>query len=242
MKLAKLGLAAFFVMCMAHAATAQELKLGVGLSLPPYVLQEADTGIEPEIVRASMPAGSSVKLIYLPFARIKVSLSDGTADAITPVNESAGIKDAFYSDSHVTYQNVAVSLKSRGLKIASAADLGKLRVVAFQDATVYLGKDYAAMAKASSSYNEMAAQDNQVRQLFSDRADVIVMDINIFKYFKNKIKDMDVSKDVSIAEIFPATEYKVAFKNKESVAAFNAGLAKLKSSGKYAEIINKYTK
>jgi polar amino acid transport system substrate-binding protein len=242
MKLVKLGLAVLMVMGMAHNASAQELKLGVGLSLPPYIIQEGDTGIEVEVIRGALPADAKIKLVYLPFARVKVSLSDGSTDAITPVNEAAGIKDAVYSDSHITYQNVAVSLKSKGIKVGSIADLGKLRIVAFQDATLYLGKDYAAMAKGNPNYTEFPSQENQVKMLFSERADVIVMDINIYKYFKSKIKDVDVSKEVTIAEIFPATEYKVAFKSKEAAAQFNAGLAKLKSSGKYAAIINKYTK
>ena len=198
--------------------------------------------METEIIRSSLPEGTKIKLVYLPFARLKVSLSDGAADAITPVNDSAGIKGAFYSSSHITYQNVVVSLKSRSLKIGSIADLGKLRIIAFQDATVYLGKDFASMAKINPHYHELADQKNQVKMLFANRADAIVMDINIYKYFKNQIKDFDVSKEISIAEIFPSTFYKVGFNNKETADAFNIGLAKLKNSGKYAAIINKYTK
>lgn len=224
------------------AVSAQDFSVGVGMALPPYIIQESSSGIELEILRQALPASYNIKLVYLPFARLKVSLTDGTTDAVTPVNESAGIKNAFYSDSHIKYQNVAITLKSRGLKINSISDLSKLRIVAFQDATLYLGPDYAAMAKANAGYSEFSAQENQVKMLFSERTDAIVMDINIYKYFKSQIKDVDVSKEISIAEIFQPTDYKVAFKNKESATNFNAGLAKLKNSGAYAAILNKYTK
>jgi polar amino acid transport system substrate-binding protein len=197
--------------------------------------------METEIIRGSLPEDTKIKLVYLPFARLKVSLSDGGADAVTPVNENAGIKGVYYSGSHITYQNIVVSLRSRALKITSIADLGKLRIIAFQDATVYLGNNFAAMAKNNPHYHELADQKSQVKMLFADRADAIVMDINIYKYFKNQIKDFDVSKEVSIAEIFTSTFYKVGFNSKETADAFNVGLAKLKSSGKYAAIVNKYT-
>ena len=235
-------LAAALSVALVQAVSAQELKVGVGLALPPYIIQESDSGIEVDILRQSLPATFKTKLVYLPFARVKVSIGDGTADALTTVNESAGIKDAFFSNSHITYQNVVVTLKSRDLKIGSVTDLSKLNVVAFQDATVYLGPNFAAMAKGNPRYSELSAQDSQVKMLFAERTDAIVMDINIYKYFKSKIKDVDVSKEVTIAEVFPPTEYKVAFKSKETAALFNSGLAKLKSSGQYAGILAKYTK
>jgi polar amino acid transport system substrate-binding protein len=239
----KLGLifSSALILGLFQSVFAQELKVGVGMALPPYIIQESDSGIEVEILRQALPATLKPKFAYLPFARVKVSMEDGTVDAVTPVNESAGIKNAFFSKSHITYQNVAVTLKSRAIKIGSIADLSKLRVVAFQDATVYLGPTFAAMAKANSNYSELAAQENQVKMLFAERADTIVMDINIYKFFKSKIKDIDVSKEVTIAEIFPPTEYKVAFKSRENAELFNTGLDKLRSSGQYAAILKKYT-
>lgn len=242
MKQGRLLFSAALALGLWQPVLAEDLTVGVGMALPPYIIQDSDSGIEAEILNQALPPSYKVKLSYLPFARVKVSLSDGSADAVTPVNESAGIKNAFYSDSHITYQNVAITLKSRGLKINSVPDLGKLRLVAFQDATLYLGPEFAAMAKANAGYNELAAQENQVKMLFAERTDAIVMDINIYKYFKSKIKDIDVSKEVTIAEIFPPTNYKVAFKNKDTAALFNTGLAKLKSSGKYTAILSKYTK
>jgi hypothetical protein len=52
---------------------------------------------------------------------------------VTTVNESSGMQNAHDSNSHVTYQNVVISLKSRGLKINTIADLAKLSVTGFQE-------------------------------------------------------------------------------------------------------------
>ena len=128
------------------------------------------------------------------------------------------------------------------LKVSSVADLRGLRVVAFGDARSYLGTEFAGMAKANKNYYEIADQESQVKMLFKDRADVLVMDINIFKYFRQNIKDTDVSQEVTFFKIFDPTPYKVAFTSKEVCDKFNAGLKAIKASGKYSEIFSTYIK
>jgi len=224
-------------------AAGKELKVAVGLALPPYIIQETGVGIEVDILKQALAdAGYTVKLIFVPMARIKVALSDGTADAALTITEASGVTSAFYSDSHVSYKNAVITLKSRALKIAGIPDLAKLDLVAFQDALLYLSADYAAMAKGNAKYSELADQQSQVKMLFAGRTDAIIMDINIYKYFKKMIKDIDVSQDVVIHEIFAPSNYKIGFKEKAVCDLFNAGLKKLKSSGKYESIISAYIK
>jgi polar amino acid transport system substrate-binding protein len=235
-------LCAFFLATFTMTVSAQtQIKAVVALNLPPYIMQGSDNGVDADIVRAALAAENyTLKLEYVPFARVSVSMASKTADAAFPINESSGVTGVYYSDSHISYQNVVVALKSKGLKIASPADLIGLRVVAFGQAPNYLGPDFAAMAKANKNYSEIADQQSQVKMLFKDRADALVMDINIFKYFRQNIKDMDVSQDVAFYEIFPPTAYKVAFTSKEVCDKFNAGLKALKASGKYAQIFKTY--
>ena len=230
---------------MAHATVAAEVKVAVGLALPPYVIEESNDGIEVDILRQSLLySGNTIKLFFLPFARVPWSIGSGYADAALTINESSALKDVCYSDSHISYQNVAVSIKSRNIKLASLTDLSKLNVVAFQNATKYLGNDFAEMAKENPRYVELAHQEAQVKMLFSGRTDVVVMDINIFKYFRQQVQDAgeNVSAEVTIHEIFPPTPYRVAFKSKELCDAFNIGLKRLKSEGIYNAIAKKYIK
>jgi polar amino acid transport system substrate-binding protein len=135
-----------------------------------------------------------------------------------------------------------VALKARGLKIAKVDDLKALRVVAFQDATNYLGNDFRTMAKANTGYSELANQEAQVKMLYMDRADAVVMDVNIFKYFRQAIKDVKVDAEVTIYPIFPPTNYKVAFINKDVCQKFNEGFNKLKAAGKIETIFKTYIK
>lgn len=215
----------------------------VGLALPPYVLKDTNNGLEVDIVRQALQeAGYTLKLDFVPFARVPISLKDKSVDCALTINEASGVTGVFYSQSHITYQNVAVGLKSRGLKIAKAEDLKPLRVVAFQEATSYLGNDFRAMAKANPSYSELANQEAQVKMLFMDRADAVVMDVNIFKYFRQAIKDVEVDAEVTIYPIFPPTNYKVAFIDKDVCQKFNAAFGKLKASGKIDAIFKTYIK
>ena len=234
-----------FSFFITNVVFATEVKVAVGLALPPYVIEESNNGIEVDILRQSLLySGNTIKLFYLPFARVPWSMRMGHTEAALTINESSALKDVCYSDSHISYQNVAVSLKSRNIKADSLEDLSSLSIVAFQNATKYLGPDFAAMAKGNEQYVELAHQESQVKMLFSGRADVVVMDINIFKYFRKQVQGMgeNVGAEITLHEIFPPTPYRVAFKSKALCEAFNEGLKKLKSEGKYNSIVEKYIK
>ncbi len=220
-----------------------ELKVAVGLALPPYVIQETNSGLEVDIVKQVLTdIGYSIKLEFVPFARVPVSLQTKEVAAALTINEGSGVQGVFYSDTHISYQNVVVALKSKSLSIPTIGDLKNFRIVAFQNAPDYLGTDFAAMAKANTKYAEMGDQQAQVKMLFAGRTDVIIMDINIYKFFKSQIKDVDVSADTVFYELFPPTAFKVAFVDKGVRDKFNVSLKKLRDSGKYATIFKSYIK
>jgi len=235
------SIAAVAFLILSNLAIADNLKIAVGLALPPYVLPESNTGIELDIVREALAAnGHTITPVYLPFARVSLALAEKKVDAALTVNESSGLKNVYFSDSHITYQNVAVSLASNNFTIDSVADLKNRSVIAFQGATKYLGSEFAEIAAANSRYNERAKQSKQITMLFSKRVDSIVMDINIFKYFRNSEKNIDTTSSVTIHEIFQPSDYKVGFLKEGIRDEFNKALVELKKSGKYESIINSY--
>ncbi len=238
MKALPLLVAALF----AAPALAKEIKVAVGLSLPPYVIQEKNAGMELDIVAQCLAeAGHTMKPVYLPFARVPVAMQDGEVDAAITVNESTGIK-ASYSDSHISYQNFAISLAKNNFKISSVEDLGKHSVAAFQNATLYLGDKFKKMAEGNKAYAEHAQQVKQNMLLYSGRVDLVVGDRNIFKYYNadTKKEGMDVSQAVTYHEIFPPTPYKVAFRDAALRDAFNAALKKMRADGRYDSVMKKY--
>ncbi len=222
-------------------ALAKEIKVAVGLALPPYVISKENKGIELDIIKETLALnGHTIKPVYLPFARVPWSLKEGKVDAAMTINESSGIKDVFYSNSHITYQNVAVSLAKNNYTINKISDLTNRSVLAFQSATLYLGKDFKNMAGKNNRYNEEPRQDIQITMVYSGRAEAVVMDKNIFKYYKAKETRVDVSQKVNIHTIFPPSLYKVGFRNKAMRDEFNTSLKKLMDTGMHQKIIDRY--
>lgn len=229
--------AILFVSVNTHA---RDITLVAGLSLPPYIIQEENKGIEYDIIKEALAnKGHTLKLEYVPFVRLVVDYKK--FDGAVTINESSGVAGN-YSEVVVTYQNYAISLKDKNLSINSIQDLKPLNIVAFQNATKYLGNEFAELAKDNPNYAEQGNQESQVKMLYSGRADAIVSDINIFKFYRKNIKNFDTSADITLHEIFPGTDYKVLFNDSQIRDDFNAGLAELKSSGKYQAIIDGYIK
>lgn len=227
-------------LCAPLLAAAEELTLAVGLTIPPYVIPETGSGIELDIVREALKKkGYTVKPKYLPFARVKRALEDGEVEGALTINLNSGI-EAFYSDEHLTCENVVVTLKENNFNIRDVTGLTGKSVVAFQDATLYLGKDFASMAKENSRYREIPKQELQINLLYTNRVDAIVLDKNIFYYHRKHNTRVDTSKPVDIWYIFPPTRFRVGFVREKVRDDFNAGLKELCSSGRYDEIVEKY--
>lgn len=188
---------ALFILTMAASTSAKEINLVAGLSLPPYIIQETNKGMEQDIISEALGLkGHTLKLKYVPFVRVVVDYKKN--DGAVTINESSGIKGN-YSDVVMVYQNYAISLLDKGIKINEIKDLGDKNIVAFQNATKYLGDAYAETVKGNKKYKEQGKQDLQVKLLYSGRADAIVSDINIFKYYRNQLKDFDTSASLIIS-------------------------------------------
>lgn len=236
-------LASIFVVAFASfpsLAAPKELTLAVGLAIPPYNIPETKSGIELDIVREALKnKGYTIKPKYVPFARVKRELKDQTVDGALTINPDSGI-EAFYSDQHITCENVVISLKGNKFNIKDVNDLRGKSVLAFQDATRYLGKDFASMAKENRKYREISKQQIQINLLYSNRVDTIVLDKNIFYYHRQRNDMVDTSQPIDTWHIFLPTPFSVAFVDEEVMNDFNEGLKQLRKTGRYDEIWEKY--
>lgn len=224
---------------------AKDIIVGVGLSLEPYIIHKNNSGIELDIIKNVMKnAGYDIKIKYLPFLRIPLYLKKKKIDAATTINEHSGIKNIYYSNSHIIYQNVAISLKSKHLNINRIEDLKDLRVTSFQNGSKYLGVKYKNIIPKMKLYQELANQTLQVKLLYAKRVDVIILDINIFKYIRKNIQDKSINtaQKLNISQIFPKTKYSVGFLDKRVRDKFNIQLKKIKENGVYKSIFTKYIK
>jgi polar amino acid transport system substrate-binding protein len=232
-------------MATAWAADTREVRVAIGLSLQPYVIRDKNAGIEYDIIREALEAeGYRMVPVYVPFMRVSASLRHGEVDAAATMQESTEIK-AYYSDTHIVYRNYAMSLARNHFKIDSIEDLANHGIDAFQNAKVFLGPRFAAAAVRSKHYSEHAEQSEQNRMLHVGRAEVVVADINIFKFHESELADLDARGvdthgQISYHDIFPPTPYKVAFASEAVRDAFNRGLAKLRRSGEHERIFERY--
>jgi len=236
-------LASVFVVVFASSplfAAPKELTLAVGLAIPPYNISETESGFELDIVREALrDKGYTIKPKYVPFARVKRELKDQTVDGALTINPDSGI-EAFYSDEHIVCENVVVSLKGNSFNIKDVNGLKGKSILAFQDATLYLGKDFASMAKQNREYREIPKQQIQINLLYSNRVDTIVLDKNIFYFHRQHNNMVDTSQAIDIWHIFPPTTFSVAFVNEKVRDDFNEGLKELRKTGRYDEIWKKY--
>ncbi|MBB5019733.1 polar amino acid transport system substrate-binding protein [Chitinivorax tropicus] len=223
------------------AAWAAPPLVGFGLNKPPYVFEQAQTGLEVEIISAAFKAaGIEIKMHFAPQSRLHAQLSAGQIDAIVTTLEQSGVS-AYYSDSYLSYQNYAISLTSNKLDIRSQDDLSRYSVTAFQRASQILGDRFHAAILKSPGYTEQAQQRTRNLLLYLGRVDVVVGDKRIFNYFSRDIADqVDTSQAVTFHDIFPPTHYKVGFKNQALRDAFNRGLATIRQDGTYARIEKRY--
>ncbi|MEK9971311.1 MAG: transporter substrate-binding domain-containing protein [Ferrovibrio sp.] len=210
----------------------------------PYVMQAADgtlSGLEYDLVTlAANAAGLRLQPRLAPFGRLPEDLRHHAIDAFMPANPAMKLPGCI-SDTVLPYRNMAFSLLSRNLTIASAADLPKVDVTAFQNAHLLLGPGVAALVQNPDRYHEVANQMLQVRALFSGRTDVVLAERRIFRYLLRS-PEAGVNTDQPLAEhdIFPPTLYGVAFLEQEQCIRFNRGLAAIRRNGVYDETLRRW--
>lgn len=255
MKSMKLAVAIVFAIIMLLAdgqpSRADQVFVGIGFAIPPYVIKADDAGIEVDTIREAFKAvGYDVQFVYLPNLRLPVAFGSGTVDAVA-TNASYDLAadsgaPAYYSDVTVVFRNYAVSLKKSSFSINSTGDLADKSVLGFNNAVKYLGKEYAAMAESNSKYSELADQALQVRMLFSGRVDVVISDKRIFHYWRKMLSRSSVADAVALDQkvefhpIFPSAPRHVGFRNEKLRELFNEGLNSLRQSGTLASIETRY--
>lgn len=232
--------AALAAAVLARSSDAADLTLGVGSSLPPYIIKSSDSGIELDIVRTVLGGlGHRVSLRYMPFQRLALDINQGAVDGALTMNRRSGLTEGHLSDTVVDYQNVAITLAEGGPAIPSVIHLAGKSVVGFQRATEILGHDYAQAVKLAFAYNEVPDQIRQNIMLYSGRVEVVIADRNIFLWYDREVPS-NLRRPVTVYEIFPPTPYGVAFRDRGLRDAFNGGLAKLRASGGISMILAKY--
>jgi polar amino acid transport system substrate-binding protein len=245
-KLAK-RLSLLVAVCAATSTHANEVRVAFGLAIPPYVIQDSDSGFEVDIIREALAVkGHTVKIVYAAAATMPKLLKDGKIDAAQ--RGSPELQDgngAYYATAPaVIYQDYAITLKKNNFAINNLDDLKGHSIAAYMTATKFIGPEFAAVVKDNPRYQEVPNQKRQSLMLFANGIEVVVSDINIFKYFRNSEKSqVDTTQEVIYHKIFSDSGLKTnnpVFADKQVRDDFDVGLKQLRNSGRYQKIIAKY--
>jgi len=178
--------------------------------------------------------------MHFPPSRGLDMLKAGQIDGLMTTDE--GIGDEYYfSDSYITYQNVATTLTNRHIELNSIDDLSNYSVAGFQNASVILGSRFNALVTHHKDYKEYPYQLIQDNLLYTGRVDVAVGDRLIFRYFsEHMMPSIDGNLPVTFHPIFPPNPRKAAFRTAALRDRFNAGLKIIRGNGTYDAILKKY--
>ncbi|MCC5854671.1 MAG: transporter substrate-binding domain-containing protein [Idiomarina sp.] len=227
------------------------LRIAFGQDKPPYVITNRDTGVEIDIARAILePLGYRIEPIYLPYRQLHNALTlFPDIDAIAGVGvlrDSLG----FYVPEFAYFNNVAISRAADENLIREISDLTGHRLVAWQGASypdTPLGPEfhqlfYTELARGQPGYSETVSQAQQNAMFWANRVDIIIIDELIFQWYRQELREThETSLEVSIHALWPERHYtEIAFRSAELAHLFKEGLKRLKDSGEYDKVYEKY--
>jgi len=231
----------FFSLISINCLANQPFKVVLGLSKPPYVIEENHSGFELELIQQILTMiGKAPEFIFIPYGRSEKMLALPDIDAVMTVNKHIFPNIETLSKNYINYQNVAISLKENAVSINSIADISHYSIASFQIAHKILGVEFAEAVTNSPIYIQVVDQEKQLELLFLGRVEVVVMDLKIFLYYLNKLKLNERENDIKVHHVFPINPYSMAFKNADDVSAFNQAMKKYKMTADYQKLLEKY--
>ena len=224
-----------FILCWSCLSTAEinkkPIELISGLDKAPFITNGAKGGLQIELIRQVFTSQNiDVKFTPMPLGRNITGYQRWNVQGVITLPSNYTYPNMFLSKPYISYQNVAVSLSRNNFTIKNIDDLSGRSVVAFQKAKNFLGEKYKGIVQYSLDYREVADQRKQVEMLFSGQMEVIILDINIFKYFmRNQAQDM-YRKPFKLHYIFKKRPYSAGFKSEDLKNKFDLGILQMKKS------------
>ena len=223
------------------------VRVGVFAGSQPLALPERNSGLLVDLVRAAFAAESvNTAFVFLSPLRVEREFEFGHIDVNTAAKSTAapmgtGVLSRWPV---VSFRNQAITLKAKFPQLASITELGALRVVTFQNASRFLGADFAAMAAANKNYIEVPGS-LPTAMLSLDRADVMVAQPDIFRYsvLNDQVPRVKsaVLADFAFHDILGAgNKYWFAFRTEAMRDRFERGIKKIYQNGQVDAIITRY--
>jgi len=217
------------------------IDLVAGLPKPPFILEENGKGLQLDLIREALASEQlDVNFVHMPLGRNITGFQRVNADGIITLLPEYDHPALYMSKPYITYQNVAISLAEKRFNIRNIDDLSNKSITAFQNAKKFLGEQYNKAVAFSMDYREVQDQKKQLDMLFLRRAEVIIMDLNIFKWIL-KHSAIDIyNKPFNVHYIFNERPYSAGFRSKALRDKFDLGIQQMKENGNYQLVMDNY--
>lgn len=241
-------LCCLLVLAVPPVAAAEKVTFGLREAAP-LVYRQAEgrlTGIEYELLESIFKAADLEMEPYIGSnARLVVAANGAAVAGFAPVVGDPPA-DIVLTDSYITYQNVAMTLAGRDIRLKRPDDLRHWRVLAFQRANMVLGPEFAAAAAAAPDYREEPTQALQAQGLLFGRYDVVVAETRVLHHHIARVlagsgSDARLHMPVVEHRIFAPTRYCAGFHDAALAARFNEGLRRIRADGTYAAIMARHS-
>jgi len=221
--------------------TQHNIEMLAGLPKAPFIIEKNGPGIQLDIIRAAFSGVNySVNFSHIPLGRSISAFKRFNIDGVVTLPQSYQHPGIYLSKPYIKYQNVAVSLSDNNFVIDAIKDLTGKNIIAFQSAKKFIGDEYNASVSLSNDYREVTDQNQQIKMLFSRRTEVIILDVNIFKYFVKWNVGGRYNQNYTLHYIFDEREYSAGFKTEQHRDMFDQGITLIKEQGVYQLVIDRY--
>ena len=235
------------ILSLSSLTLAKEVTVVFPQQIPPWVNNDGTGGITVEVLKKALALGGGHVLIphFVPFSRMEKAMSEKYVDAVAMVENRKIRGEYYYSEDTTKFTTSLISLAKNNYVLSDFQQIRDKRMLAFLDAANVFD-DVAKLARNNPNYEEVANQQSQVAMLFKGRTDFILIDRNIFNYWRNTLTYVTTSAPLrfhdlaSISSIQVESPTEVVFKDVVLRDQFNAGLRQLKNSGEYQQIVNKH--
>lgn len=220
----------------------------VGADIPPQ-MDKAGRGRISDVVAAVLDrCGYHATFTIVPFGRHwSTYRDDETYDGLATA-EADQTYPGYSTEPFIHLQDGATIIQGSGLDaLESVEGLAGKRIVAFPGADRILGIE--SVVATFASFRMRSNRFDQLRPLFSRRADAVLADGLITAHFIETLRanaraglepDVDASLAVAFRRIFPAGPQRLYFRDAAVARDFDRCFAELKESGAIAQIARPY--
>ncbi|MEW9797703.1 substrate-binding periplasmic protein [Alteromonas sp. CYL-A6] len=220
--------------------SAKVIRAAVGWDRPPYVIEKSESGFEIELTRQILAEdGHEFQPVFTLIGKASEMLLSGNIDMVLTIDIKHRVDPELLTEPYVVYQNVAVTLRQRAIRLSRVNELRLHSVIAFKDASNLLGTEFADTVKPSKKYLEAAITERQIKLLMVGSVDVVVMDRHILAFLVKKLP-LRLQRELSIHPLFDVMPYRAAIIDPEIRAQFDNTLNVFMRNGRYQRLLDEF--